>query len=111
MSSPDRSPLQPASFPDDRRAGARVRTYFPVSILTLGGEISPAFVTNASVSGFRIRSEYGVTLGRFLLVDVPSFTQYAGWVAWANAGEFGFELANPIPQAVIDHIVAMAAEA
>jgi hypothetical protein len=65
---------------------------------------------NASSSGFRIRSEYGVTVGRFLSVDVRDFAQYAGWVAWAFSGEFGFEVANPIPQAVIDHIVAMAGD-
>jgi hypothetical protein len=76
----------------------------------LRGDTHSAFLTNASPSGFRIRSNYGVTIGRFLLVDVPNFTQYPGWVAWANSGEFGFEVANSIPQKVIDRIVAMAAE-
>jgi hypothetical protein len=87
-----------------------LRTHLPVSLLTLRGDTYSAFLTNASSSGFRIRSEYGVTVGRFLSVDVRDFAQYAGWVAWAFSGEFGFEVANPIPQAVIDHIVAMAGD-
>jgi hypothetical protein len=77
----------------------------------LRGDTYSGFLTNASVSGFRINLDQGLIIGRFLLVDVPNFTQYPGWVAWADTGEFGFEVANPIPQAVIDHIVAMAAEA
>jgi hypothetical protein len=110
MTIPDRLALKPTWFPDNRRTGGRLRTHLPVSLLTLRGDTYSAYLTNASSSGFRIRSEYGGTVGRFLSVDVPNFTQYAGWVAWAYSGEFGFEVANPIPQAVIDHIVAMAAE-
>jgi hypothetical protein len=102
---------KPAWFPDDRRAGARLRTHLPVTVLTLSGGTYSAFLMNASASGFRVRSDYGATIGRYLLVDVPNFTQYSGWVTWANSGEFGFEVANPIPRAVIDHIVALAAEA
>jgi hypothetical protein len=111
MSNPNGITSKPVWFPDDRRAGARLRTHLPVSVLTLSGGTYAASLTNASVSGFRVRSEYAATIGRFLLVDVPNFTQYSGWVAWTNSGEFGFEVANPIPRAVLDQIVAMAAEA
>jgi hypothetical protein len=88
-----------------------LRTHLPVSVLTLRGDTYSAYLTNASSTGFRIRSEHGVTVGRFLSVDVPNFTQYAGWVVWAFSGEYGFKAAHPIAHAVIDHIVAIAAEA
>jgi hypothetical protein len=67
-------------------------------------------VTNVSSLGFRIRSDYGVTIGRFLSLDVPGLARYSGWVAWSQADQFGLDVANPLPQKVIDHILMIAAE-
>ena len=68
-----------------------------------------SFLTNVSSLFFRIRSEYRVTIGRFLSLDVPGLARYSGWVAWSHAGEFGLDVANPIPQEIVDDIVEMAA--
>jgi hypothetical protein len=87
-----------------------LRTYLPVSLHMLRGDTYSGFLTNASVSGFRIKLDQGLTIGRFLVVDLPNFTQYPGWVAWADTGEFGFEVANALPQEIIDYIQAAAAK-
>lgn len=80
-----------------------------MSLITPAGDLHAATLTNISSLGFRIRSEYGVTLGRFLSLDIPQLTRYSGWVAWSYSDEFGLDVANPIPQKVIDHILALAA--
>jgi hypothetical protein len=106
MSPSDHSASKPTSFPGDRRLAARSRIHLSVSLITPAGEVHAATVTNVSALGFRIRAEYGVTLGRFLSLDVPGLARYSGWVAWSHAGEFGLDVANPIPQKVVDYITA-----
>lgn len=110
MSHDDHPADKPLSFPGNRRSAVRSRIHLAVSLITPAGDIYSATLTNISSLGFRIRSDYGVTLGRFLSVDVPELARYSGWVAWSHSGEFGLDVANPVPQKVIDHIVANAAK-
>jgi hypothetical protein len=110
MSVPDCPTSKTASFPDNQRAAVRSRAHLPVFLVTPAGDAYSAFLTNVSCIGFRIRSEYRVTIGRFLTVDLPGLARYPGWVAWANADEFGLDVADFIPKEVIDQIVATAAE-
>jgi hypothetical protein len=99
---------KPPPFAGDRRLAARARICLAVLLITPGGEIYAATLTNISSLGFRIRADYGVTLGRFLSLDVPELARYSGWVAWSQEGEFGLAVANPIPQKVIKHILLIA---
>jgi hypothetical protein len=110
MSVPDHPMPEPARSPAERRLAVRSRTHLPVFLITPGGGTYSAFVTNASSLGFRIRSEYGVAIGRFLSLDVPGLARYSGWVAWSHESQFGLAVANPVPQKVIDHILAIAEE-
>lgn len=92
----------------DRRNCTRRAISLPVTIVTGFGDTHAAIVQNVSSRGFNIQSEYGVTIGRFLSLDIPGLAQYPGWVAWSYLGGFGLEVANPIPEQVIEYIVAMA---
>ena len=105
MSNDDHLVAKPPPFAGDRRLAARARICLAVLLITPGGEIYAATLTNISSLGFRIRADYGVTLGRFLSLDVPELARYSGWVAWSQEGEFGLAVANPIPQEVIKHIL------
>lgn len=74
------------------------------------GDMIPATVTDASTGGFRVKADYGVTIGRFLVLVIPGLPRYAGWVAWSYLSEFGLEGAQAISEDAIEHIVALGAK-
>jgi len=79
-------------------------------LVTPLGDEHPAIIQNISTLGFKIRSEYGVTIGRFLAIDIPGLTAYSGWVSWSYLGEFGLDVANAIPGPVVEHIINIAVQ-
>lgn len=83
----------------------------PAVLITSLGDRHSAIIQNVSTLGFKIRSEYGVTVGRFLSIDIPGLATYSGWVAWSYRDQFGLDVANAIPEPVIKHIIAMAVQA
>lgn len=99
---------KPEWLPVDERAAERIPIHLPVFLIAPGGEPFSATLTDVSTHGFRIRSGYPATLGRFLAIDVPAFSRYSGWVAWARANEFGFDAAHPLPEGVVNHILNLA---
>jgi len=83
----------------------------PAVLITSLADEHPAIIQNVSTLGFKLRSEYRVTVGRFLSLDIPGLTAYSGWVAWSYLDQFGLDVANAIPEPVIAHIIAMALQA
>lgn len=71
------------------------------------GEVIPVTVTDVSSCGFRLRADYGVTIGRSLILAVPGLAKYSGWVAWSYLGEFGLEGAQTISEHAIEEIVGL----
>ncbi|MCK8456553.1 PilZ domain-containing protein [Sphingomonas faeni] len=100
--------FQPDRLPLDERVAVRRPIHLPVFLIAPGGEPISATMVDVSTHGFRVRSGYPPTLGRFLAVDVPAFARYSGWVAWAQMAEFGFDVANPLPETVVNHILHLA---
>ena len=95
----------------DRRCSNRTAMSHPAVLITSLGDKHSAIIQNVSTLGFKIRSEYGVTVGRFLSIDIPGLATYSGWVAWSYRDQFGLDVANAIPEPVIKHIIAMAVQA
>jgi hypothetical protein len=106
-----RSMANAGNNPLDRRSSNRTGMSHPAVLITALGDKHSAIIQNVSTLGFKIRSEYGVTVGRFLSIDIPGLATYAGWVAWSYNDQFGFDVANAIPEPVIKHIIAMAVQA
>lgn len=95
----------------DRRCSNRMAMNHPAVLITSLGDRHSAIIQNVSTLGFKIRSEYGVTVGQFLSIDIPSLATYSGWVAWSYRDQFVLDVANAIPEPVIKHIIAMAVQA
>jgi hypothetical protein len=108
MNSLDHDPLEPNRVPADTRQAKRTSTHLPVFVIAPDGEPYSAMVVDISTHGFRVRSGYPATLGRFLVIDVPAFVRYSGWVAWADTTEFGFDIAHPMPADVVKHLISLA---
>lgn len=96
--------------PLDRRYSSRTAMSLKAVLITPLGDEHRAVIRNVSTLGFKISSEYGVTIGRFLAIDIPGLTAYSGWVAWSYLGEFGLDVANAIPGPVVEHIIEIADE-
>lgn len=67
-------------------------------------------MVDIATHGFGVQSGYPAKMGQFLNIEVPAFARYSGWVAWACSGEFGFDVANPLPKPVVDHILSLASQ-
>jgi hypothetical protein len=100
--------MKPNWLPDDARVAERAALHLSVFLMAPGGEPFSATLTNIATHGFRIGSGYPAKMGQFLSIEIPAFARYSGWVAWAQAGEFGFDVANPLPEPVVDHIINLA---
>jgi len=95
----------------DRRYSNRTAMSLPAVLITSLADEHPDIIQNVSTLGFKLRSEYGVTVGRFLSLDIPGLTAYSGWVAWSYLDQFGLDVANAIPEPVIEYIITMALQA
>ena len=95
----------------DRRYSNRTAMNLPAMLITSLADEHPAIIQNVSTLGFKLRSECRVTVGRFLSLDIPGLTAYSGWVAWSYLDQFGLDVANAIPEPVIEYIIAMALQA
>ena len=82
----------------DRRYSNRTAMSLPAVLITSLADEHPDIIQNVSTLGFKLRSEYGVTVGRFLSLDIPGLTAYSGWVAWSYLDQFGLDVANAIPE-------------
>jgi hypothetical protein len=89
----------------DRRYSARRFVNIEIFLITALGNIIPATARDVSSRGFRVKADYGVTIGRPIVLVIPGLSNYPGWVAWSYLGEFGVEGAEVISDHVIDYIV------
>jgi hypothetical protein len=99
------SDISPALI--ERRCASRHLVNLGALLITPLGEMIPATVTGVSTRGFRVKADYGVTIGRSVGLAIPGLPRYVGWVAWSYLGEFGLEGAQEITEDAVAHIVAL----
>ena len=95
----------PLSIED--RANLRLPLYLPAFLLSSGDVRDPVVVTDISATGCKIAGSVHVAVGRYLGIQIPGFSPYAGWVAWQTRDGFGLDFSNPLPNAVVAHIVGL----
>jgi len=93
----------------NRRYSSRRLVDIGVLLITPLGDMIPATVRDVSAGGFRVKADYGVTIGRSLGLAIPGLPRYTGWVAWSYLGEFGLEGTQTISEHAVAHIVALGA--
>jgi hypothetical protein len=91
----------------DRRYSSRHPVNVTALLITPSEDIFHATVTDVSSRGFRVKADYGVTIGRSLVLTIPGLPNYPGWIAWSFLGEFGLEVAEEISEHAIEHIIAL----
>ena len=58
-----------------------------------------------------MRANYGVTIGRSLVLATPGLPNYIGWVAWSYLGESGLEAAQELSEPAVEHIIVLDSQA
>lgn len=91
----------------DRRYSSRHLVNVGALLITPSGNMLNATVRDVSSRGFRVKADYGVTIGRSLVLAIAGLPKYPGWVAWSFLGEFGLEAAQEISEHAIEHIIAL----
>ena len=91
----------------EEREHLRLPLYLPAFILSPGDIRDPVIVTDISASGCKVAACVRVTMGRYLGIQIPGFARYSGWVAWQTREGFGLDFTNPLPEAVVAHIVRL----
>jgi hypothetical protein len=91
----------------DERKRARARLSIPVQVAGQRLESTPALMMDVSGAGCRLRLVVQISTGTFLTVKVEGFTSYTGWVVWQRGQDVGLDFANPIPVAVVQHLVQL----
>ena len=62
-------------------------------------------VTDCTTRGCRIETDLGVTVGTFVQIIIPCFTDVQGWVAWSSPAAIGIDFAHPLPGKVLEYII------
>ena len=62
-------------------------------------------ITDCTSRGCRIETELSVTVGTFVQIAIPNFTEVQGWVAWSIPTAIGVDFAHPLPSKVLEYLV------
>ena len=54
-----------------------------------------------------LSTKQGVSVGSFVTIHVPGYTEINGWIAWVKNGEVGLDFADPLPHAVTEYVLRL----
>lgn len=84
-------------------------------LLTVGGTAGgtrtapqPVEIVDVSPLGCRLRVTIPVPVGSYITLASAAAASLEGWVAWSRDRECGIDFAQPVPDPLIDRIVAHA---
>lgn len=100
----------PAWLPADERKADRLRLSLPAQMSSDRFDTINVRLTDLTGLGCRLSTAERVSMGVFVTVHIPGFTQISGWVAWSEDGELGLDFANPLPDPVTGFIVQLSTD-
>lgn len=62
-------------------------------------------ITDCTIRGCRIETDLSVTVGTFVQIAIPNFTDVQGWVAWSSPTAVGVDFAHPLPGKVLEYLI------
>ncbi|MGI4733011.1 MAG: hypothetical protein ACRYFW_14875 [Janthinobacterium lividum] len=104
----DQKTLPDASGMDERKARRRAAS---IAARLYGAVTAPCPVRVLDLThlGCRVSASQLLSVGAFVTLELPHFTDVNGWVAWSLDGEIGLDFAHPLPPRVVDYILDRAA--
>jgi hypothetical protein len=103
----DRSfkPADPAWQGKEQRHAVRIVVDWEASVGAEKFGTRPVIITDCTNRGCRIETDLAVTVGTFIHIAVPQFTDVTGWVAWSSADAMGVDFSHPLPSRVLEYII------
>ncbi|MEG3166511.1 hypothetical protein U1701_18190 [Sphingomonas sp. PB2P19] len=104
-------PTEPSEFKGsarlaaDERKAVRIPVDWLATIAAVKFETQPVRIVDCTTSGCRIETAFAVTVGTFVHVAIPKFTEVPGWVAWSRPNAIGIDFSHPLPNLVLEHII------
>lgn len=62
-------------------------------------------ITDCTIRGCRIETGLRVTVGTFVQIAIPNFTDVHGWVAWSSSTAIGVGFTHPLPSKVLEYLI------
>ena len=81
----------------DDRHGARTAAAETATLTFRKGESAGGELTEISREGIRLRTSAALLVGEHVTVDLPEQARIDGWVVWAQGGQIGICLSEPLP--------------
>lgn len=89
----------------EQRIAARIVVDWEASVATGEGGSCAVKITDCTNRGCRIETYLAVTVGTFIRIAIPKFTDVEGWVAWSSPSAIGVDFAHPLPSKVVECII------
>ncbi len=100
----DPTTLPAASGMDERKA-KRIAASIAARLSGAVTVPCPVRVLDLTHLGCRVSTSQVLSVGAFVTLALPHFTDINGWVAWSLDGEIGLDFAHPLPLRVVDYIL------
>lgn len=89
----------------DLRSAVRIAVNWDASVAADKFGSCAVKITDCTNRGCRIETELAVTVGTFVQIAIPKFTEVQGWVAWSSPAAIGVDFAHPLPSKVLEYII------
>lgn len=89
----------------EQRTAARIMVDWEASVATDEASSCVVNITDCTNRGCRIETDLAATVGTFIRIAIPKFTDVEGWVAWSSPSAIGVDFAHPLPSKVLEYII------
>lgn len=91
----------------EQRAVVRIVVDWEASVAAEKFGTCAVKVTDCTIRGCRIEANLNVTVGTFVQIAIPNFTDVQGWVAWSRPTAIGVDFAHPLPSRVLEYVIEL----
>jgi hypothetical protein len=95
----------PAWLGKEQRQAVRIVVDWAASVAADKFGSKTVRITDCTNRGCRIETDLAVTVGTFVNVIIPQFTDVPGWVAWSSPDAMGIDFSHPLPRRVLEYII------
>lgn len=90
---------------DNQRSSVRIVVDWKASVAAEKFGSRAVRITDCTNRGCRIETNLSVTVGTFVQITIPKFTDVQGWVAWSSPAAIGIDFSHPLPSKILDYII------
>lgn len=89
----------------EQRTAVRLVVDWEASVTAEKFDVCAVKITDCTNRGCRIETDLAVTVGTFIHIAIPNFTDVQGWVAWSSTAAIGVDFAHPLPSKVLEYLI------